>query len=582
MKNTHRPRIEIESTHCRSTRPTQGASPSPSHPAVRQSPAPKSPTPSTPNVAPFASERIRQMKISKILCFALASLIVGLSTITATAQVSFPNPVQPLNSNATDHGADDDSSPQLTTDGNGNWIAVWESNNALGQTIGFDYDILFATSDNNGSSWSAPVALNSNATTDEGDDFDPQLTTDGSGKWIAVWHSSDSLNDTIESDYDILYSVSTNNGTFWTAPAALDSNAATDGFQDEAPQITTDGSGTWISVWSSSNWLGGTIGIDVDILYSVSTNNGSSWSAPSALNSNAFSDSGDDDVPQLTTDGSGNWIAVWNSNDSLSGTISTDHDILYSLSTNNGTTWSAPTALNSNASTDSGDDTTPQLSTDSSGAWIAVWQSNEDLNSAGLDVDVFLARSSNNGATWSQPELLNSDADSDSNPDEVPQLSTDSNGNWIATWDKFYGVEYSVSANDGVDWSSLDILNSDSDDYGQLSNEPQITTDGAGNWIAIWFNFSSQINGDLTSDSDILYSVSTNNGGSWSAVLPIDSDAQLDSGSDVSPQLSTDGNGNWVAVWHSNDSLGGTIGRMLILFSQCRWITAIHGRNLQP
>ena len=46
--------------------------------------------------------------------------------------------------------------------------------------------------------------------------------------------------------------------------------------------------------------------------------------------------------PQVTTDGAGNWVAVWDSYDTLGGTIGTDYDILVSRSTNNGATWTAP------------------------------------------------------------------------------------------------------------------------------------------------------------------------------------------------------------------------------------------------
>ena len=52
------------------------------------------------------------------------------------------------------------------------------------------------------------------------------------------------------------------------------------------------------------------------------------WTDPAALNTNATSDSGGDRDPQVTTDGAGNWVAAWESEDSLGGTIGTDEDIL--------------------------------------------------------------------------------------------------------------------------------------------------------------------------------------------------------------------------------------------------------------
>jgi len=52
-----------------------------------------------------------------------------------------------------------------------------------------------------------------------------------------------------------------------------------------------------------------------------------------------------DRVPELTTDGAGNWVAVWRSEDDTGG-IGGDWDILFARSTDNGATWSAAAPLN--------------------------------------------------------------------------------------------------------------------------------------------------------------------------------------------------------------------------------------------
>ena len=231
---------------------------------------------------------------------------------------------------ATDGGAVDEV-PQVTTDGAGNWVAVWPSSDSLGGTIGTDRDILVARSTDNGATWTAPAALNTNAATDAVNvsDFDPQVTTDGAGNWVAVWELGSTCFSGDLGDCDILVARSTDNGASWTAPAALNTNAATDAGNDRNPQVTTDGSGNWVAVWHSNENLGSTIGTDFDILVARSTNNGATWTAPAALDTNAATDAGDDLNPQVTTDGAGNWVAAWDSNDSLGGTIGTDFDILY-------------------------------------------------------------------------------------------------------------------------------------------------------------------------------------------------------------------------------------------------------------
>jgi hypothetical protein len=339
-----------------------------------------------------------------------------------------------LNTNAaTDSGVDRNS--QVTTDGRGSWVAVWQSTDDLGGTIGTDFDILVARSTNNGATWTAPAPLNTNAATDSGWDEYPQVTTDGGGNWLAVWDSNENLGGTIGTDDDILVAGSTNNGATWTAPAVLNTNAATDSGADYWPQVTTDGAGNWLAVWDSNENLGGTIGTDDDILVAGSTNNGATWTAPAALNTNAATDSGWDWEPQVTTDGGGNWLAVWCSNDDLGGTIGGDYDILVARSTNNGATWTAPAALNTNAASDSESDWYPEVTTDGGGNWVAVWWSNDSLGGTiGTDADILVARSTNNGATWTAPAALNTNAATDACEDADPQVVEDGAGHWVAVW----------------------------------------------------------------------------------------------------------------------------------------------------
>jgi hypothetical protein len=280
----------------------------------------------------------------------------------------------------------------VTADGLGTWVAVWDSTDSLGGTIGTDGDILAARSTDGGVTWSAAAALDPNADSDAGDDYSPQVTADGLGTWVAVWDSTDALGGTIGRDGDILVARSTDGGATWSAAAALAPNADTDSGDDLFAQVTTDGLGTWVAVWHSFDRLGPPIGWDGDILVSRSTDGGASWSSPAALNTNAGNDAGDDLYPQLTTDGHGTWIATWDSADSLVQTIGTDGDILAARSTDGGVTWSAPAALNSNAGGDAGDDFTPQVATDGQGTWVAVWESSDTLGGTiGSDNDILRA-----------------------------------------------------------------------------------------------------------------------------------------------------------------------------------------------
>ncbi len=407
-------------------------------------------------------------------------------------------------------------------------------------------------------SFGAPAVLNTNATSDSGDDGYAQVTTDGAGNWVAVWHSLDSLEGTIGTDRDILISRSVDGGATWTAPAALNTNAASDTGSDSVPQVTTDGAGNWVAVWAGQH----SAPYDFDILVSRSNNSGVTWTDPVPLNSNAGSDSGHDRYPQLTTDRGGSWVAVWESTDSLGGSIGTDVDLLVSYSTDAGVTWTAPVPLNSNAGSDSGNDRAAQITSDGAGNWVVVWESDDSLGGTiGTDVDLFVSRSTNAGAAWTALAPLNSTAGLDSEPDSGPQVTTDEAGNWVAVWYSWnnlggsgndYDILMSHSADAGATWTAAAQLNNNAASDSEHDWSPQIATDGAGDWVAVWES--------LSTDWDILVSHSVDGGVTWSAPAPLNSNSGSDSGDDRSSQITTDGAGNWVAVWHSDDSLGGMIG----------------------
>src|SRR5690606_17989992 len=161
---------------------------------------------------------------------------------------------------------------------------------------------------------------NTNAATDSGDDRFAAIATDASGNWVVVWESTDDLGGTIGTDRDILVAGSADNGTTWTAPAVLNSNAATDAADDSTPRTPAVAAAL--------------------------------RDALAVFNSNAATDAGDDRFARIATDAAGTWVVVWMSEDSLGGTIGTDFDVLYAVSTDDGATWTAPAALNSNAATD--------------------------------------------------------------------------------------------------------------------------------------------------------------------------------------------------------------------------------------
>ncbi len=444
--------------------------------------------------------------------------IVVCISLTGTVRVAFGQGCPPLitdpvalNTNAaTDDGAD--VSAALATDGVGTWMVVWRTTNDVGGTTGseLDMDIVFARSVDNGATWTPPAPVHNNAGEDLGWDVTPHIVSDGPGSWVVVWISNDDFGLNIGHDFDIIFARSSDNGATWTDPAPVNINAVGDNRFDFSPRVAADGLGHWVVVWASNNPLDGHIGYDDDILFAHSSDYGATWSFPAALASNAGKDTVQDREPEVVNDGSGTWMAVWHAGEFGPPGAPNDHDILYSRSMDNGHTWSDAGPLNTNADSDGGSDREARLSTDGAGTWVAVWRSNEDLNGEiGADIDIFVAHSADNGETWSPPAALNSDADS---PGVAPAAS------------------------------------------------PQVTSDGAGRWLAVWESTVLGTGDPFGNDHDVFSSISTDGGQTWTDREPVNTNARFDSGNEFRPQLATDGQGQWVAAWDSDDELGGTIG----------------------
>jgi hypothetical protein len=340
-----------------------------------------------------------------------------------------------LNSTAfSDTGADVNPVVEF---GNGVWIAVWRSGEDLGSAIGTDVDLFVSRSTDNGASWSAAAVLNSNAGVDSVDDETASIATDGAGNWIASWASGDSLGATIGNDKDILVSRSTDGGVNWTAAAALATNAGSDSGSDTTPVVAHLSGSTWAAVYVSADSFGGTLGTDTDLIAATTTDGGATWSAPTPVNHFAATDTGSisDIGPFLQRVGASDLLAVWSSNFSFGGTIGNDFDVLASSSSDAGLTWSTAIVVNGWAGSDSDTDFADSLATDSSGnVLVAITTTNVFVSGIGTDLDMALLRSTDGGAIWSSPELLNSYGAGDTSVDDEPFLLATGGTNWVAAW----------------------------------------------------------------------------------------------------------------------------------------------------
>ncbi|MEX0800814.1 MAG: sialidase family protein, partial [Dehalococcoidia bacterium] len=250
------------------------------------------------------------------------------------------------------------------------------------------------------------------------------------------------------------------------------------------------------------------------------------WGQPFPLNTNAQSDTAQDSAPQMDTDGKGNWIAVCVS----------DANVLASRSSDNEDIWSDPVLVSPSGSI------AASVVTDGSGVWIAAWDST--LGAAGNlgdDTDIFFARSTDNGAHWSKPELLNADASTDTGLEglELTVGLSAVDGTWVAVWSRFQKGSFIARSADGETWSDPISLG-----IGGVLAGPA-ATDGQGNWMVVWDDTGLNA-GD---DSEVVFSVSSDDGASWSEPGFVDSSTYFTRDDDRYPVVAAGSDGNWIVTW---------------------------------
>ncbi len=322
----------------------------------------------------------------------------------------------------------------------------------------------------------------------------------------------------------------------------------TDAAFDRNARVMAVGGGVWIAAWDTDNTLGGTIGADEDILFARSTDDGATWSTPAALNSRAAVDgtSARDLFVDVAADMSGVVIAIWQSS-GIGGAA-------YARSIDGGLTWSAAALIGIGGSE-------PRIVTDGAGVWLAVWSSTADLGGTiGTDDDILYSRSVDNGLTWSPVAVLNSDAATDGIKDDVlPQIAGDGAGTWVATWGSGARVGVSSSFDNGLTWTPVVLADVTDPDRGGSSPRPSIGTDGAGKWLLVWDGFDPGGSSGTGSDVDLFLVTSSDDGLTWSSPVPVDPDAVNDDDFEPEflPALVRGEAGVWYVISASNTNFGG-------------------------
>jgi hypothetical protein len=156
-------------------------------------------------------------------------------------------------------------------------------------------------------------------------------------------------------------------------------------------------------------------------------------------------------LPVIVSDGGSTWLAAWDSDKALGGQPRLDvgRDIYLCRSTDSGASWSAPSILNS----DSGSlpllsNTAPALATDGAGNWVCVWQAWGD--SPDFRSDIRMARSTDGGATWGAPTCVSRIESPDPGYNSSAAVASGGADKWVIVWNSQDTLDGALPQGDNI------------------------------------------------------------------------------------------------------------------------------------
>jgi len=352
---------------------------------------------------------------------------------------------------------------QIASDGSGGAIVVWEDYRS-----GTNYDVYAQRVDASGNvMWTTnDVAI----TTSAGNQYFPQLVSDGSGGAIIAWM------DVRSGTYDIYAQRVDDSGNVLWITNDIAITTAADG--QYYPQIAPDGLGGAIISWS--DYRSGNYDIYAQ---RVDASGNTLWITDGVAISTAADNQ---QYHWIIPDEAGGAIIAWT--DSRSGTGSDIYAQRMDASGN--TLWTTDGVA---ISTAAGGQLLPRIAPDNAGGAIIVWQDRR----SGTRYDIYAQRVDSLGNNlW----IADGVAISTVYYQEFPEIVTDGAGGAIIVWQDhrsgFHNDIYAqrVDASGNVLWATNGIAVATTA-YDQ--NDPIIAPDGAGGAIIAWDDYRSGTNYDI-------------------------------------------------------------------------------------
>jgi len=264
---------------------------------------------------------------------------------------------------------------RIGVDGSGTLYVVWEDY----RVGGGDSDIYASSSLDGGDTWSPSIRVNSGGTGSA--QGDPSLAVSPSGGLVVAWE------DRRAGNWDIYAANSSDSGVTWSPDVRVDSDV---GVSDQTdPDLAMDSFGTLYAVWKDRRNDAG------DVFLATSATSGVSWATDVRVNSDALTVL--QEFPSVAVDG-GTVAVAWE--DRRNGNI----DVYLGTSGDGGVTWPGPD-VRVHAEPGATSQRYPALAA-MAGELHVAWS-----DSRNVGWDLLYSNSTDGGSTWLAPEIrVNDDA----------------------------------------------------------------------------------------------------------------------------------------------------------------------------
>jgi hypothetical protein len=345
--------------------------------------------------------------------------------------------------------------PKIAGDSQGNFVVIWEDD----QGEPGSYDILARGFGPGGCQIFSDFRVNSQ---NSGQQQLPALAMNSSGDFVVVWQDDADGN----GKYEILARTFTASGQERLHDFRVNSDSTG---QQLSPVVAMDNDGNFVVVWEDDPDENGFY----QLLARGFRADGSERFHDMTVNSVG---TGQQRLPAVAMDASGNFVVVWQDDQDENGT----YQLLARGFSATGTERFHDKTVNSVAA---GQQYSPRIAFDGSGNFVVVWQ--DDQNGNGV-YEILARGFSATGAERFHDMIVNSDS---AGQQKNPALSLNSAGNFVVAWEDdldgngLYQVRARVLSATGTEKKSDFTINSNSS--GQ-QYQPAVYLTPQGNIVAAW------------------------------------------------------------------------------------------------